>query len=55
MLVCHVPLLITCGACQDDILYFEKLFMPAGSYELLPDDNAGAASLSDGDSVTTKK
>lgn len=25
--------------CQDDIIYFERLFMPAGSYELLPDDN----------------
>mmetsp|Transcript_14989 Transcript_14989/g.24813 ORF Transcript_14989/g.24813 Transcript_14989/m.24813 type:complete len:147 (+) Transcript_14989:110-550(+) len=24
---------------KDDILYFERLFMPAGSYELLPDDN----------------
>jgi hypothetical protein len=38
---------------QEDILYFETLFIPAVSYDLLPDDNMGAASISDGDSVVT--
>lgn len=38
---------------QDDVLYFEKLFLPAGSYELLPDDNLVTAGHSDGESMTT--
>ena len=44
---------VFCYVYQEDIIYFEMLFIPPGSLGLVPDDNEGSL-VSDGDSTTYK-